>query len=792
MAAGWASPSSISISIFSAAVVSAGLRVSICPKVLFFAPLQLKLASILEEDRMSLLRHCSRSSVFLCAFALIAILSSSSAAQQPAAAPAKTLTVERIYSQPSLSGRLTRGLVWTPDGKALSYFETKGSGKEARTELWVMDAASGERRLLVASDKLESILPVDTSRPTQATGLGRRVPSQYQWAPDGAGILFQGPPALAWLDVKSQTGRTLVSGKATLADPKVSPDGRNVSFVRDHNLWLVNLADGKERAVTQGGTEEIRKGELDWVYPEELDIKTAYWWSPDSSAIAYLEMDERKVSQYPLVDFSSPSGEAEMERYPTAGGSNPIVRVFVASLSGGEPRAMDIGTETDIYIPRVNWLTDSKHLAIQRLNRTQTALDLLIADAATGKTRTVLTENDPNWINISDDLYFLKDGKRFLWSSERSGYRHLYLFDLEGKQLAQLTKGEWEVSAVDAVDEANGLVYFSATEKSPLERHLYRVALDGSGFARLSKDEGTHAAVLAPHAAAFYDTYSNAAAPPRQDLYRSDGSRIGTINENKIAELGDYHLSPMEYLTVKSRDGVELNASIIKPPDFYPQKKYPVLVYTYGGPRAQVVRNGWGGSNFLWHQLMAQKGYIIFSLDNRGSGGRGHAFETPLHFRLGAQELSDQRDGVQYLKSLPFIDANRIGIWGWSYGGHMTLHAMFEAGDDFKVGFAGGPVTHWRYYDSIYTERYLGLPQKNGKGDQDSSPVEYAGQLKGKLLIAHGTGDDNVHFANTLAVINDLIEAGKYVEVLAFPGRGHGVGDPPARRVLMQIGRAHV
>ena len=735
---------------------------------------------------MSLLRHCSRSSVFLSAFALVPVLSPSSAAQQAAPAPGKALTVERIYSQPSLSGRLTRGLVWTPDGKALSYFETKGSGKEARTELWVMDAANGERRLLVASDKLESILPVDTSRPTQATGLGRRAPSQYQWAPDGAGILFQGPTALAWLDVKSQTTRTLVSGKATLVDPKISPDGRNVSFVRDHNVWLVNLADGKERAVTQGGTEEIRKGELDWVYPEELDIKTAYWWSPDSSAIAYLEMDERKVSQYPLVDFSSPSGEAEMERYPTAGGANPIVRVFVASLTAVEPRAMDAGAETDIYVPRVNWLTDSKHLAIQRLNRPQTALDLLIADSTTGKTRTILSENDANWINVSDDLYFLNDGKRFLWSSERSGYRHLYLYDLEGKQLAQLTKGEWEVSAVDAVDEAKGFVYFTATEKSPLERHLYRLALDGTGFTRLTKDEGTHAAVLAPNATAFYDTYSNAATPPRQDLYRADGARLATINENKIAELADYHLSPMEFLTVESRDGVQLNASIIKPPDFHPQTKYPVLVYTYGGPHAQVVRNGWGGANFLWHQLMAQKGYIIFSLDNRGSGGRGHPFETPLHFRMGAQELSDQRDGVQYLKALSYVDSNRIGVWGWSYGGYMTLHAMFEAGGDFKAGFAGGPVTDWRYYDTIYTERYLGLPQKNEKGYQDSSPVKYASQLKGKLLIAHGTGDDNVHFANTLAVINDLIEAGKYVEVLAFPGRGHGVSDPPARRVLMQ------
>src|SRR5260370_33944515 len=288
-------------------------------------------------------------SVLLPILLLSALVAPASAAQQSTGAR-KALTVERIYSQPNLSGRLMRGLAWTPDGKQLSYFETKGSGKEAKTELLAIDAASGERRLLVAADKLELILPADTSRPTQATGLGRRAPSQYQWAPDGGGILFQGPTALAWLDVKSQTGRTLVSGRATLVDPKISPDGRNVSFVRDHNVWLVNLADGKERAITQGGTEEIRKEELDWGYPEGLDIKTAYWWSPDSSAIAYLAMDERKVSQYPMVDFASPRGEAEMERYPVAGGANPVVRVFVASLNGGEPRAMDAAAETDIYI----------------------------------------------------------------------------------------------------------------------------------------------------------------------------------------------------------------------------------------------------------------------------------------------------------------------------------------------------------------------------------------------------------------------------------------------------------
>src|SRR6202158_5722001 len=733
---------------------------------------------------MTLRSRVSCFPMLLATLLLSVFFATSSAAQQPTGA-GKALTVERIYSQPSLSGRLTRGLVWTPDGKRLSYFETKGSAKEAKTELWEMDATSGERRLLVASDKLESILPTEPSKPTQATGLGRRAPSQYQWAPDGAGILFQGPTALAWLDVKSQTERTLVSGKATLADPKISPDGRNVSFVRDHNVWLVNLGDGKEHAITQGGTEEVRKGELDWVYPEELEIKTAYWWSPDSSAIAYLEMDERKVSQYPMVDFSSPSGNADMKRYPTAGGANPLVRVFVASLNGGEPRAMDTGAETDIYIPRVNWLTDSKHLAIQRLNRTQTTLDLLIGEAATGKTRAALSENDPNWINVSDDLYFLEDGKRFLWSSERSGYRHLYLYDLEGKQLAQLTKGEWEVSAVDAVDEAKGLVYFTGTAKSPMERHLYRVSFDGSAISRITIHNGTHRVNMAPDCAAFVDTYSDVTTPPRQDVARADGSLLRVMNENKVAELADYHLSAPPFLTVKAHDGTLLNAVMIKPPDFDASKKYPVLVYTYGGPHAQVVLNAWGGNTPLWHQLMAQEGYIIFSLDNRGSAGRGHIFEEPIHYRLGAQELSDQLAGVAYFKSLHHSDAGRIGIWGWSYGGHMTLHAIVEAGMDVKAGFAGGPVTDWRFYDSIYTERYLGLLPEKEKEYRASSPIDRTAGLKGKLLIAHGTGDDNVHFANTLSLINELIELGKYVEVMPFPGRGHGVSDPAARKVLM-------
>jgi dipeptidyl-peptidase-4 len=727
-----------------------------------------------------------RALLLACAVPSLICYAQQPAATVPAVAPAayKPLTVDRIYSEPSLSGRLTRGIAWTPDSKQLSFFESNGTGKAGKTELWAVDVASGQRRVLLSAEKLESVLPADSERTTQATGLGRHAPAEYQWAPGGGALLFQGPTSLAWFDLKTQTSRTLVSGKENISDPKISPDGKYVSFVRNHNLWLVSVADGKERAFTEGGTEEVRKGELDWVYPEELEITTAYWWAPDSSAIAYFEMNESKVAKYPLVDFTSPVGEAEEERYPPAGGANPVVRVFVAPVGGGEAHAMDTGENTDIYIARVNWLTDSKHVAIQRLNRQQTVLDLLIADASTGQTRTAVTEQDQYWINVSNDLRFLKDGKRFLWSSERSGYRHLYLYDLEGKQLAQLTKGEWEVSTVEAVDEGKGLVYFTGTAKTPLERHLYRVSLDGSAVSRITIHNGTHGVNMAPDASTFVDTYSDVMTPPRQDVARADGSLLRVINENRVPELAEYRLSAPQFLSVKAHDGMPLNAVMIKPPDFDASKKYPVLVFTYGGPHAQVVLNAWGGNTALWHQLMAQKGYIIFSLDNRGSAGRGHVFEEPIHYSLGAVELSDQRDGVAYLRSLPYVDGERTGIWGWSYGGHMTLHAMFESGGEFKAGFAGGPVTDWHFYDSIYTERYLGLLPQNEKGYRASSPVNTAEGLKGKLLIAHGTGDDNVHFANTLSLINKLIEVEKYVEVMPFPGRGHGVSDSAGRKVL--------
>jgi dipeptidyl-peptidase 4 len=707
-------------------------------------------------------------------------------AQRKATAGAKPgeLTVERIFTEPSLGGQPTQGIAWSPDSTLLSYLGTNGSGKVAKTELWAMDSATGKRSVLISAEKLETVLPAASSKQSQAPGETSDAPLQYQWAPGSSALLFKRLRSLTWFDLKSQTARVLVNGKENLGDSKISPNGQYVSFVRNHNLWLVNTADGRERAITTGGTEEVRKGELDWVYPEELGICIGHWWAPDSSAIAYLEMDERKVPQFPLVDFESFTGEAELQRYPVPGGANPGVRVLVAPVAGGKVRPMDLGMETNMYIPRVNWLPDSKHLAIQRLDRAQTILDMLLSDTTTGKSATILSDKDAYWINLSDDLRFLQDGKRFLWSSERSGYRHLYLCDFSGKPPLQLTKGDWEVSQVNAVDEARGVVYFTATEKSPLERHLYRVSLDGSGFTRITTEDGTHCVNFAPNAVIYVDTYSNSSTPPRQDLYQADGKKLTALNENKVTELDEYKLSPITFFTIRSHDGMSLNCSMIKPPNFDPAKKYPVLVYTYGGPRVQVVVNAWTGNRFLWHQLMAQKGYIIFSLDNRGSAGRGHLFEEPIHYRFGAQELSDQRDGVQWLKGQPYVDGERIGIWGWGYGGHLTLHAMLDTPQIFKVGFAGGAVTDWHFYDTIYTERYIGLLPRYEDSYLESSVNENAKELRGKLLIAHGIGDDNVHYSSTLALIDDLINAGKYVEVMAFPGRGHEVSDAPAQRLL--------
>jgi dipeptidyl-peptidase-4 len=707
-----------------------------------------------------------------------------SASQTAGSKPAKALTIEAIYGEPGLSGRLASGLAWTPDSKQISFFESTGTGKAARREVWTMDAATGTRHLLIAADKLATILPPQPYPLRQRTGAARRPPAPFQFSPDGTAMLFRGQASAVWFDLRSQTARTLVSGKEILTDEKISPDGRWISFVRDYNVWIVSTSGGDARAVTTGGSEALRKGQLDWVYPEELEIRSGYWWAPDSSAIAYLELDEHAVTKYTIQNNIEDLTEDETYRYPRAGEANPVARVLVQPITGGEPRGMDIGSDKEILIPRVEWLPDGKRLAIQRLARVANLLELTVADASSGEAHVVLTEKSKTWVDVTDILWFSKDSSRFIWGSERSGYRHLYLYKIDGTELAQMTRGEWDVEAVDSVDEGRSVVYFTATERGPLERQIYRVALDGSGFERVSREAGWHAANFSPSASAFVDTHSDVMTPPRQDLVGGDGKQIAVLHESNTGA-ASYGLSVVDFLQVKAKDGTLLNASMIKPSNFDPAKKYPVIVYTYGGP-SQVVRNMWQGGNFLFNEFLAQKGFIIFSVDNRGSGGRGHAFEEKVYHNVSVQELEDQRDGVAYLRTLSCVDGERIGIWGWSYGGHMTLHALFEAPQDFKAGFAGAPVSDWLQYDSIATERFLGLPKDDPEGYRKASPLNFVNGLEGKLMIGQGTGDDNVHLINTMLVLDEAIKHGKNIEVVLLPGRGHPASDPTGRIYLMK------
>jgi dipeptidyl-peptidase 4 len=733
-------------------------------------------------------------------FLLLAVASSFAAPAlpaKPAPGPERTLTVERIYSAPSLSGYLADGIEWAPDSKRISYID---SGENLVT----LDAQNGHRKVLVDSGVLAADMPPLVASAIETTGLGRVEAPRYLWSPVGNALLLIGTDKLALLDLHTMKSKTLVDDSAgdpqrqasVIDDPKFSPDGKWVSFVRDWNLWLANVSTGELHPLTPGGSEALRKGELDWLYPEELDCTTAYWWSPDSSKIAFYEMDERPVERYPIMDMSSAAGAIECTRFPETGTANPIVRVGVVSIDGGETKWMDTGANTDVYLPRVAWLRDSRRVAVERLNRSQTRLDLLFCDAATGATQTILTDTDPYWINLADDLYFFSDGKRFLWSSERTGFRHYYLYDVSGKLLEQLTSGDWAITgngavgpgadSHPAVDEAHGFIYFLSNKDNVIGNQLFRLSLADKSITRVTRDPGTHDDLIAPDASAFVDTYSNAMTPPCQELYRIDGSRAAVIDKNKVGDLRDY-LSPVQFLTVPADDGTKLDAEIIRPRDFNASKKYPVLIDVYGGPQVQYVRNSWDYSAFLWDEMMAEKGYAVFRLDNRGSWNRGHAFEIPIYHHFGKVELEDQLAGVKYLKSLPWVDPSRIGIWGWSYGGTMTLEALFNAPDVFKAGAAVAPVTDWRLYDTAYTERYMGLPQNDSAGYYDSSPINQAQNLKGKLLIAHGTGDDNVHFANTTELLNRFISLGRYPDkLLIVPGRGHSMGDRPARVELFR------
>ena len=726
--------------------------------------------------------------------ALLAI-ASGLAAQQPA--PAQVLTIERIANERDLSKAKPRDPVWCPDGKTLSFIRTPLRAPKAvhgptnppplATQIFSMDAATAQEKVLVSNAELTNAFGVEHphlgSDEEMEAASERRHLKGYLWAPSGHALVLASGTALVWFDLDTRVSKTLVSNGKDIDNPEISPNGRFVSFIQDHTLWLADASTGAAHALSRAGSSDLLEGEPDWAYFHELGLKRAYWWSPDSSSIVWLETDDRAVDKYSL---RSADGEEQQMAYPKPGGAIPKVRLLVRAVSGGKSTQIDLGSDTNIYVPDVKWSPDGKHLAIERLGRSQKNLDLLLADPVTGKSHTIVSEQDVYWVNRNDGAHFLKDSRRFLLSSERSGYRHLYLYDLSGHQLAQLTQGNWEVTALTGVDEVAGVVYFTATEASPLERQLYRVNLDGSGFERVTHEKGTHDVLFAGSGNVFLDTWSDHSTPPQEYLMRADGSRIGNIASTSADNEKFNQPSPLEFLTVKTHLGIDLNAWMMKPPGFDPTGHYPAIVYVAGGPEDQIVRDVWGGDISLWFAFMAQKGYVVFAMDNRGTAGRGHLFEEPVHLRFSGTEMADQRDGVLYLRSQPWIDKTRIGICGWGYGGDLALHGMLDRPLLFKAGFAGSPITDWHLYDAVFTERYLEDPTRNQDGWLASSPVENAKNLNGPLLLAQATLDEKIHLENSLTLLDELLDHGKYADILLFPDRKNLFEERGTRLILFQ------
>ena len=561
-----------------------------------------------------------------------------------------------------------------------------------------------------------------------------------------------------------------------------SPDGSKVAFVRLNNLYMVDLATMTEKQITKDGKwNHIINGACDWVYEEEFSFAKAFQWSPDSKKIAFISFDETKVPEYNMQTWGKLYPTDYKYKYPKAGEPNSIVMVSIFNLTDSKTVKVDIGKETDQYIPRIRWTNDANVLSLNRLNRLQNKMEILHAEANTGKTNVILTEESKTYVdveNFADDVYYLTDNKSFVMSSEKDGFKHLYQYDMAGKLIRQITTGKWEVADFYGIDEKSKTLYFTSMEMSNTERQLFSISLDGKLKKQLTSEKGMNSANFSKDFKYYILQNTASDSPLKVSLYNVLTSELVKVLEDNATlrkKLEDYNIAPKEFMTIKTSENVELNAWMIKPTDFDPTKKYPVFMFLYGGPGSQQVLNQFDTSNFMWFQHLAQKGYIVACVDNRGTGGKGADFKKSTYLNLGKLEVKDQIDAAKYWGSLPYVDKTRIGIFGWSYGGYMSSNCLFQGADYFKTAIAVAPVTNWRFYDTIYTERFLRTPQENAKGYDENSPVTYAKNLKGNFLLVHGTGDDNVHFQNSVSLEDALIKANKQFQSFYYPNKNHGI-----------------
>jgi len=727
---------------------------------------------------------------FLILAALAAPLGSEVLAQR-ASSDSSLLTVDRIFGSSEFRSGSFGPLAWLSDGLGYTTLERAAGGRAGR-DIIRYDAETGARVILVPAARL---IPAGDSTPLDV--------EEYTWSADGRRLLIFTNSQQVWrtntrgdywvLDLAGWSLKKLGGDgpASTLMFAKWSPDGGRVGWVRygAYNIYIEDIASGKLTQLTRDGSRTTINGTFDWVYEEELGLQDGWRWNPDGQSIAYWQLDATGVRDFLLYNVTdSLYAFTTPVQYPKAGQTNSAARTGVVSATGGETRWINIpGDPRNNYIARMEWgprdgrAGPSKELVIQHLNRLQNKLQVMLADAQTGQVRTVFTEQDSAWVEQFDELRFLNGGKDVLWLSERSGWSHLYLFPRDGKPPRALTSGNFDVLSVQRVDTLGKWVYYTASPDNPTQRYLYRVNYAKRGVpvrVTPANEVGTHAYNLSPSGRFAVHTYSRFGMPPTATLITlPDNRTLRALVDNAAlkAKVAGLRLGPTEFRQVDIGDGIKLNAWLIKPPNFDSTAHYPVLVYVYGGPGSQTVIDVWGGSRYLWHQMLAQRGYIVASVDNRGTGARGRAWRKIIYKQMGVVETQDQAAAARAIGRLPFVDSTRMGMWGWSYGGFMSLNVMTQTPDLFSMAISVAPVTHWKYYDTIYTERYMGLPQDNAAGYDKGSPLTYAKNLKGRLLMVHGSGDDNVHLQNTEMMVNALVVANRPFSLMVYPNRNHSI-----------------
>ena len=564
-----------------------------------------------------------------------------------------------------------------------------------------------------------------------------------------------------------------------IQEPTFSPDGKKIAYASENNLFVFDLDSKISTPVTKDGKKNaIINGITDWVYEEEFAFVRAFDWSADSKKLSYIRFDESLVPEFSMSIFDKNLyPKIETFKYPKAGEKNALVSLHIYDVKGNSAKKVNLDNYNDFYIARMKWTKDANVLSAQVLNRHQNNLDLLFIDGNSGATTIALTEKDSAYVDVTDNLTFLKDNN-FIWTSEKDGFNHIYLYDKAGKLLHQVTKGNWEVTAYYGFDEKTNSLFYQSVENGSINRDIYKIGLNGENKVRLSTQTGTNDATFSPNFQYYINTFSNTNQPTIYTLNEAkSGKQLQVIEDNKalVTKLKDYNLPDKEFFVLKTEKGNELNAWIMKPKDFDPAKKYPVFMYQYSGPGSQQVVNGWGSSNEYWFMMLSQQGYIIACVDGRGTGFKGAEFKKVTQLQLGKYEVEDQIDAAKVIGNYPFVDKARIGIFGWSYGGFMASNCLFKGNDVFKMAIAVAPVTNWRFYDSIYTERYMQTPQENASGYDENSPINHVDKLKGKFLLIHGSGDDNVHVQNSMQMMEALIQANKQFDSQIYPDNNHGI-----------------